>query len=237
MNDDIEYRNPAYSTTPLKEIRRVFFLFVFVLGTFLVFCISVNGAINATLGTSEFRGSPTTIATITEIDVYIDSRGDKRYCVYITYNVDTISYTTELGLYTIGMQKGDTVEIKYNEEYPLSIYYKGNSIISYILLSITSIIFFLFLIVLIKLLYTNYSLKQLRITGSDKLVYVVDYEINFNRKSGKRYLYNVICRDEHNNLYVCNKAFLTPERIYPIGTELTMYIDKNNKDNYFIDCL
>ncbi len=232
-NDNYEYKETK-SFKPINEIKNIVHFIFFLIITSVFFFTTLYSAIVNLQGDTLWKNENEVVSVISKIE---KNSSSDHYNVYVTYEIDNISYTTTLGLYTSSMSVGDEVIVKYLSSDHSVIRYGNTSTIYYCLFGACTLIFSLNVFFLIKRIYSNHLLRSLKLSGSKKTLIVIDHIKNYNTSYNKKYPYNLLCVDKlTNNLYYSNNTLLYPLQKYPINTEVSMYTDNENIDNYYIDC-
>jgi hypothetical protein len=127
-----------------------------------VFCMIVGGIMtvlfaHAIVDDTQFKQTAQqTTATISSIEAYRDSDGERRYNVYIDYEVNGRQYSNiSLRFHTRDMQEGQGVSIYYDSDDPTRIAPdRADLPITYVVCLILSIVFFLIgLVPIAEILY------------------------------------------------------------------------------------
>lgn len=241
-NDDYrvyneDYSEPADYNVSIKSMKNIFIPLIFFAGLTLFFVIGLVIGINSTLEKKQFENAPEVVAVVSNIESYRNSNGDISYRTWITYEIDGQSYTENLRYYSSSMRVGVAVTIKYLADDPTSFYYEGSNGTMMIIAYIFSVPFFICLIIIIRFGCINYSLIKLKRTGNRRRVVVVGYYENMTISINRRFPFCLVCLDNLTQKhYVTSKYFIDPFDKYPLQTKLSLYLDKENDQIFYIDC-
>ncbi len=183
-----------------------------------------------------------TKGTITEIIVDYDSDGDANYDVYVSYIINGEEYESKLNSYSSSFYEGKIIDIYYDKNNPRKIGNKDLDKIT-IIIPIFGVIFLsIGLMVLIIPKIKNSKHKTIKQNGKRIEASYIETVINTSYSFNNMNPYNIVCQwyDEYEGEYYIFESeniWSDPQDIiekYNIVT-IPVYIDVNNKKNYYVD--
>lgn len=182
----------------------------------------------------------TTTAVITEIDTYRDSDGDRHHNVYISYEVDGVTYDdVRLGEYSSSMYEGKEIEIKYLEDKPGKPY--ASLWMGPIMLMIMGLIFGLVGGVgFFATLKNKIQGKKLIAEGRCLQATVESIDWNRNYRVNGQSPYVIICtyKDEFSNTvyrFKSGNIWYDPSIKLPVGSLVDVYVDPQDYSKHYVD--
>lgn len=191
------------------------------------------------------RSAVQTKSVITDINRYRDysttNSGDRyNYEVYVSFTVDDVIYEGILNEWNSGMYVGQSITIYYNPNNPLD-FRKDSSLILFIFIPIGLLFILIGAVSLIMMIRRNSNKNKLIESGFRVMADITDIinsNIELNNRKGK----HIICEriDEVSGAiyrYKSDVIWSDPSKIieWKNITKLPVYIDKNNKKNYYVD--
>ncbi|WP_167954847.1 DUF3592 domain-containing protein [Anaerosporobacter faecicola] len=197
------------------------------------------GGIIAGVFTAKFiNNADSVIATITDIDSYRDSDGDRNHDVFVTYEVDGQTYDAELNSYSSSWHIGKEIKLYYDPENPYDVRSKS---MAYLVTIILCIIGGSFTAVACGLLfYTKIqSGKAKRLKASGRKVYatVTDTVLNYRVQVNRRNPYRLDCSYQdlatgETFLYRSGNIWEDPGRY--IGCQVPVYVNPTKPKEYYV---
>lgn len=199
---------------------------LFIIGCF-VFFSGMNFKDNAEI----------TEAVITDIDVYRKTKGELGHRLLIEYTVDDVEYEQILDEYNSEMYIGKKITVYYDPKNPSDVR-TGSLLLPIIFTSIGGgfiIIGSVFLIINIK---SSRRRKYLMKNGDVFTGKIINVKMNMSVTINYRHPYKVECEvtDPYTNeRYLYSSENITDDISEFIGSDVTVYVDKNNKGKYYVD--
>ena len=189
------------------------------------------------------KNAQQTNAVISQIEkeYYNDSDGDRKtkHNVWVKYEVDSRQYEELLDYYSSDMREGDTIIINYSPNDPSKIITNmGSKILGFVIIPLGSIFAMLGLVFILKKILSDQKIKRLIQSGECLTGVITNVEINKYVTINKIHPYKAEC--EVIDPYSSEKYLYSSDNIIGnisdlIGREVTVYVDSNNKKNYYVD--
>lgn len=182
----------------------------------------------------------TTMATITNIDTYIED-DEKKHDVYITYSVDGTSYQGELNGYSSNMKVGKEVELLYELNDPSIMRFPFGEFMSAVLFACLGGFFVVFglvgdIVTLKKMRYTKMLFKngeQLKGVISEV---ILDRTIKINGRCPYRVIATTLNPKTNEILEAKSGMYKSnPSPYVEIGSEVIIYADVNKNKGLIKD--
>lgn len=176
-----------------------------------------------------------------EKEYYYDSDGERKakHSVWVKYEIDDRQYEELLDYYSSDMRKGDTIIINYSPDDPSKIITKiGSNIIGFVIIPLGGIFALLGLVFILKKVLSDKKRNKLIRSGECLTGIITNVERNKYVTINKRHPYKAEC--EVIDPYSSEKYLYSSDNIMGnisdlIGREVTVYVDSNNKKNYYVD--
>ena len=190
-----------------------------------------------------FKNSKQTDAVISKIDkdYYRASDGERRtqHNVWVKYEVNGIQYEQLLDYYDSDMSEGDIVTVNYSPDDPSEIKTDAASkVLDHVIIPLGGAFVLLGLILMLKKLLSDQKRKRLIRLGECINGIITNVEINKFVTVNNRHPYRAECEviDPYSGeRLICRSDNITNDISFLIGREVTVYIDRKNKKNYFVD--
>lgn len=183
-----------------------------------------------------------TTGIITDISSYKGTDGDRKYSVYVSYNVNGKEYESELNTYSSSFYEGKEIEIYYDKDNPNKIGSKSLDLI-FLIFPGCGLLFLIIggtgIAIKIK---GKMSERKLKETGERIYADYVETNINTSYTVNDRCPYIIICKwnnpiDNKTYMFKSKNIWINPESIILEKNikQFPVYLDKNNRNNYVID--
>lgn len=184
----------------------------------------------------------TTMAEITDIDVYYDSDGDSHHTVFVEFDVDNKEYFGTLNEYNSGMYIGKEVNIYYDPQNPNIFKGSSSKYAGYLLSGFGAIFFLVGAIPLGVMAKKSSNSKKLKQTGTLIEAKIDDVYLNTNYRINGRHPYRLsahaqlpnsekIYTFESENVWGNLQAVIDTHKIEKVN----VYIDLDNPKKYCVD--
>lgn len=176
-----------------------------------------------------------------EKEYYNNSDGERRirHYVWVRYEVNGRQFEEALNYYNSGMNEGDVVAINYDPDDPSEIMSgSGLKVIELVMIPLGSIFTILGLIFISLKVVSDVRRKKLMRSGECLTGIITNVAINKFVTINHRHPYKAEC--EVTDPYSGEKFLYSSENITGdisdlVGNEVTVYVDSNNKKNYYVD--
>ncbi len=182
------------------------------------------------------KNSETTKAEIVDINYTHRKKGMRRKPV-VEYTVDGVKYKQVLDEFDSGMGIGDIVTVHYDPNDPNNI--TGGSMF---VTALIPCIGGLFIVVggafVVSLILSNMKKIKLITNGDAFTGVITDVKMNMSLKINGRHPYKVECEVDDpytSERYIYSSENITEDISEFIGSQITVYVDKNNKKKYYVD--
>lgn len=182
------------------------------------------------------NNADTTEAVITDIVRYHSKNGSKRRPV-IKYTVNGREYQQTLSEYHSGMSVGDSITVYYDPNDPANV--SSGSLFSSIMVTGAGVLFAAIGGVFIGVVVVSLSKRKRLMQNGDALTGIItDVRMNMSVRINRRHPFKAEC--EVNDPYTSERYLYSSENITEdisgfIGSEVTVYVDKNDKRKYYVD--
>lgn len=219
-----------------NKTEKSIFLVFFLVGLLLV-GIGVVWIINSVKISDE---AITTNATITEIDSYRDSDGDRHHSVYVSYEAEGKVYdNVRLGEYNSSMYEGKVIEVKYlkdNPGKPYSSLWMGPIMLMFMGAVFGAVGGF----PLVAAIGNGKKQKKLMANGKCLQAKVESIDLNRSYKVNGRSPYILICTygDEFADViyrFKSGNIWRDPSISTPVGSIIDVYVDPQDYSKYYVD--
>lgn len=184
----------------------------------------------------------TTMAEITDIDVYHDSDGDSNHTVYVEFNVENKEYSGILNEYNSGMYIGKEVTVYYDPQNPNNFKSSGSKYAGYLVSGFGLIFFLVGAIPLGVMAKKSNNSKKLKETGTLIEAEIDSVYLNRNYTVNGRHPYRLsahaqlpnsekIYTFESENVWGNLQAVIDTHKIEKVN----VYIDLDNPKKYCVD--
>ena len=176
-----------------------------------------------------------------EKEYYYDSDGERKakHSAWVKYEINGRQYEELLDYYSSDMHEGDTIIINYSPDDPSKIITNmGSKILGFVIIPLGSIFALLGLILIMKKIHSDQKRNKLIQSGECLTGIITNVERNKYVTINKIHPYKAECEviDPYSNekfLYSSDNIMGNISAI--IGREVTVYVDSNNKKNYYVD--
>ena len=160
--------------------------------------------------------------------------GDSVY-VKVSFTVDGVVYSGNLDTYVTGMKVGQIVPIRYKIADPNNFFYAKFTFLPTIICFLVGISFVSGSVVIIVIrAKTSAKFKALKKDGYKSYAKIVGVTVQNNVRVLEKNPVTITCSDDFGKTFV--QKFLSSRGYnYTIGDQITVYVDKVNPDNYYVD--
>lgn len=206
---------------------------MFLLGTYLL-----------TQGVRTKQNADPVSALITEIDSHRNADGDTQHTVYICYTYNGKTYdNVRLNSWTSGMKKGKTITVYCTPEYP------GSPDIPSVDFFMSALL--LFMAIIFSLVGFGNIISQSKRNKRQQNIYengiriqakVDAIELDYSLTVNGMHPFIIHCtyKDESTNEmheFVSSQFWEDPEMVFPLDSEIDVYVDPNDYSNYYVDAV
>ncbi len=230
------YKNKIRKTPSVCFLMGIIYAIVGII--FLIVGITISVHNNNFL-----KNAQQTNAVISRIEkeYYYDSDGERKakHSAWVKYEINGRQYEELLDYYSSDMREGDTIIINYSPDDPSKIITNmGSKILGFIIIPLGSIFALLGLILIMKKIHSDQKRNKLIQSGECLTGIITNVERNKYVTINKMHPYKAEC--EVIDHYSKEKYLYSSDNIMGnisdlIGREVTVYVDSNNKKNYFVD--
>ncbi len=212
------------------------FIIIGILFVFIGAVLFIAGVISISYETDFKNNAETTEAVIVDIEYFRKKNGMKRKPV-VEYTVDGVKYKQTLDEYNSGMRIGDNITIYYDPEDPENV--STGSLFASLLAICMGGLFVIIGGAFIASVIVSFIKKTKLITTGDAFTgVIIDVKMNMSVRINRRHPYKVEC--EVTDPYTTERYLYSSENIMEdiselIGSDVTVYVDKNNKGKYYVD--
>ena len=176
-----------------------------------------------------------------EKEYYYDSDGERKakHSVWVKYEINGKQYEELLDYYSSDMSEEDTIIINYSPDDPSKIITNiGSKILGFVIVPLGGIFAMLGLVFILKKVLSDKKRNKLIRSGECLTGVITNVEINKYVTINKIHPYKAEC--EVIGPYSGEKYLYSSDNIMGnisdlIGREVTVYVDSNNKKNYYVD--
>ena len=169
--------------------------------------------------------------------VYISRSSGEDDSVYVkvSFTVDGVVYSGNLDTYVTGMKVGQIVPIRYKIADPNNFFYAKFTFLPTIICFLVGISFVSGSVVIIVIrAKTSAKFKALKKDGYKSYAKIVGVTVQNNVRVLEKNPVTITCSDDFGKTFV--QKFLSSRGYnYTIGDQITVYVDKVNPDNYYVD--
>ncbi|MDY6023781.1 MAG: DUF3592 domain-containing protein [Candidatus Borkfalkiaceae bacterium] len=169
--------------------------------------------------------------------VYISHSSGEDDSVYVkvSFTVDGVVYSGDLDTYVTGMKVGQIVPIRYKIADPNNFFYAKFTFLPTIICFLVGISFVSGSVVIIVIrAKTSAKFKALKKDGYKSYAKIVGVTVQNNVRVLEKNPVTITCSDDFGKTFV--QKFLSSRGYnYTIGDQITVYVDKVNPDNYYVD--
>lgn len=179
----------------------------------------------------------TTEAVITDIDVHRRTGGKIERRAIVEYTVDGTLYETMLSEYKSGMYVGQKITVYYDPEHPGNVK-TGSLFIPIMVTSMAGVFIIVGGVFIMININSSRRRKNLMENGDVFTGIITDVKMNLSVRINNRHPYKAEC--EVTDPYTNERYLYSSENIMNdisgfVGSEVTVYVDKNNKGKYYVD--
>ncbi|MBR3824066.1 MAG: DUF3592 domain-containing protein [Lachnospiraceae bacterium] len=180
--------------------------------------------------------------TISYIDSYWDSDGDRHYQVYVDYDFQGHEFTDiRLGTYTSSMYEGKEITLKVDPENPGKVKTPHSYMIAGIILAVLGVIFALIGIISAVIgIKKSAKKKELLQQGRYICAVVERVDMNYNYYVNGRHPYVIYCnyQDEYSGVlyrFKSDNMWTDPYPFLQQGSNVRVYVDGQDYSKYYVD--
>lgn len=180
-------------------------------------------------------------ATITDIQTYRGTDGEKDHSVVIEYEFEGQNYSVEINAYNSSMYEGKTLPILINPKAPRKVYMEEDfMVLSMIPILIGTIFSLIGGIALIVMHCGKKKQERLRQNGKRIQATVEEITFNYNVHVNGRCPYIIIClyKDESTGISYRFKSpniWTNPNLVFQPGSYIDVWVDPNDYSKHFVD--
>lgn len=169
------------------------------------------------------------------VDISPSSGEDDSVYVKVSFTVDGVEYSGNLDTYVTGMKVGQIVPIRYKITDPNNFFYAKFTFLPTIICFLVGISFVSGSVVIIVIrAKTSAKFKALKKDGYKSYAKIVGVTVQNNVRVLEKNPVTITCSDDFGKTFV--QKFLSSRGYnYTIGDQITVYVDKVNPDNYYVD--
>lgn len=169
------------------------------------------------------------------VDISRSSGEDDSVYVKVSFTVDGVVYSGNLDTYVTGMKVGQFVPIRYKIADPNNFFYAKFTFLPTIICFLVGISFVSGSVVIIVIrAKTSAKFKALKKDGYKSYAKIVGVTVQNNVRVLEKNPVTITCSDDFGKTFV--QKFLSSRGYnYTIGDQITVYVDKVNPDNYYVD--
>lgn len=169
------------------------------------------------------------------VDISRSSGEDDSVYVKVSFTVDGVVYSGNLDTYVTGMKVGQIVPIRYKIADPNNFFYAKFTFLPTIICFFVGISFVSGSVVIIVIrAKTSAKFKALKKDGYKSYAKIVGVTVQNNVRVLEKNPVTITCSDDFGKTFV--QKFLSSRGYnYTIGDQITVYVDKVNPDNYYVD--
>ena len=169
------------------------------------------------------------------VDISPSSGEDDSVYVKVSFTVDGVVYSGDLDTYVTGMKVGQIVPIRYKIADPNNFFYAKFTFLPTIICFLVGISFVSGSVVIIVIrAKTSAKFKALKKDGYKSYAKIVGVTVQNNVRVLEKNPVTITCSDDFGKTFV--QKFLSSRGYnYTIGDQITVYVDKVNPDNYYVD--
>jgi len=192
------------------------------------------GVVALIRGIDSKTDTATTDAEIIDVDYHRGLQDDSIY-VTVRFTVDGVVYSGTLDTYVTGMKVGQTVPIRYKIADPNFFFYAKFTFLPTIICFLVGVSFVSGAIVIIIIRAKNSAkFKALKKDGYKSYAKIVSVNVQNHVKVLEKNPVTITCSDDFGKTFV--QKFLSSRGYnYTIGDQITVYVDRVNPDNYYVD--
>ena len=230
------YKNRIRKTPSVCFLMGIIYAIVGII--FLIIGITISVHNNNFLNSAQKTNA---VISKIEKEYYNDSDGERKtkHSVCVKYEINGKQYEELLDYYSSDMREGDTIIINYSPDDPSKIITNmGSKILGFVIIPLGSIFALLGLILIMKNIHSDQKRNKLIQSGECLTGIITNVERNKYVAINKIHPYKAECEviDPYSNekfLYSSDNIMGNISAL--IGREVTVYVDSNNKKNYYVD--
>lgn len=176
-----------------------------------------------------------------EKEYYYDSDGERKakHSAWVKYEINGKQYEELLDYYSSDMREGYTIIINYSPDDPSKIITNiGSKILGFVIIPLGGIFAMLGLFFILKKILYDQKIKRLIRSGECLTGVITNVEKNKYVTINNQHPYKAECEviDHYSGKkYLYNSDNIMGNISDLIGREATVYVDSNNKKNYYVD--
>ena len=169
------------------------------------------------------------------VDISRSSGEDDSFYVKVRFTVDGVEYSGTLDTYVAGMKVGQIVPIRYKIADPNNFFYAKFTFLPTIICFLVGISFVSGSVVIIVIRAKNSAkFNALKKDGYRSYAKIVGVSVQNNVRVLEQNPVTITCSDDFGKTF--SQKFLSSRGYnYTIGDMITVYVDRVNPDNYYID--
>ena len=169
------------------------------------------------------------------VDISRSSGEDDSFYVKVSFTVDGVVYSCTLDTYVTGMKVGQIVPIRYKIADPNNFFYAKFTFLPTIICFLVGISFVSGSVVIIVIRAKNSAkFNALKKDGYKSYAKIVGVSVQNNVRVLEQNPVTITCSDDFGKTF--SQKFLSSRGYnYTIGDVITVYVDRVDPDNYYID--
>lgn len=169
------------------------------------------------------------------VDISRSSGEDDSFYVKVSFTVDGVEYSGTLDTYVTGMKVGQIVPIRYKIADPNNFFYAKFTFLPTIICFLVGISFVSGSVVIIIVRAKNSAkFNALKKDGYKSYAKIVSVNVQNHVRVLEQNPVTITCSDDFGKTF--SQKFLSSRGYnYTIGDQITVYVDRVNPDNYYID--
>lgn len=169
------------------------------------------------------------------VDISRSSGEDNSFYVKVRFTVDGVEYSGTLDTYVAGMKVGQIVPIRYKIADPNNFFYAKFTFLPTIICFLVGISFVSGSVVIIVIRAKNSAkFNALKKDGYKSYAKIISVNVQNHVRVLEQNPVTITCSDDFGKTFV--QKFLSSRGYnYTIGDMITVYVDRVNPDNYYVD--
>lgn len=181
-------------------------------------------------------------ATVTRIEEYSDSDGDRNYRVFVSYTYNgTLYEDVRLDFYDSSTYEGNTITLVVDPKNPTKVLKKGEAIFFLLIFGFFFLVFGSIGFTILGVTASGEGKKK-RLMENGRLVHAVVEGIELNTFITVNGMnpYNVFCgyvdpATGEKIEFKSNNLYFNPNEFYELGSYIDVYVDQDNYKKYYVD--
>lgn len=180
--------------------------------------------------------------TITDIESYRDSDGDRHYQVYVDYDYQGREFSdVRLGTYTSSMYEGKEITLKVDPENPRRVSTPHSNMIAGIMLAVMGVVFALIGIIP-TVLGIKKAAKKKELQQQGRYIYAIveRVDINYGYRVNGRHPFVIYCnhQDEYSGVtykFKSDNLWTDPYPHLQQGSQVRVFVNGTDYSQYHVD--